>query len=177
MGDDEISFELRQLRPEDSFKSLKCGAPEFQPLKSFANQKAKKYDTQNLARTYVVFDYATDKIVAYVTLVCSEVKSAEPLLAEQDVDFAYEHYPAVKIARLLVDERFRGGLGRELVNFSIGIARNEICPAIGCRFVTVDAKQSSVGFYEKCGFTIIDTEANRRSPTPVLFMDLHKAGT
>lgn len=174
MPDEVKEFELRSLLPGDSFTSMRCGGEEFVPLKNFARTKAKKYNAQNLARTYVILDNA--RVAAYVTLVCSEVKSAEPLLADQGVDFTYEHYPAVKIARLLVDERYRGAkLGKSLVEFAIGVARNEICPAIGCRFVTVDSKQASVGFYEACGFTIIDTEANKLSQTPVLFLDLHKA--
>lgn len=172
-------FRLRPLQPGDSFTSLRSGGEAFAPLKSFARQKARKYETQNLARTYVLCDVEADRIAAYITLVCSEVKSREPLLAGQDVDYTYEHYPAVKIARLLVDERYRGenhrGLGKSLVEFAIGIARNEICPAIGCRFVTVDSKQQAVAFYEKRGFTVLDTAANRTSETPVLFLDLHKA--
>jgi hypothetical protein len=50
-----------------------------------------------------------------------------------------------------------------------------LCPAVGCRFVIVDSKKSSVGFYEKQGFTLIDTKENRGRSEPVMFIDLHKA--
>lgn len=159
---------------------MKGGGTEFQPLTSFARTKAKKYETENLARTYVLEDLSNNRIAAFITLVCSEVVSKERLFDPDQVDFPYGHYPAVKIARLLVDSRYRGqngrGLGTALVDFALGVARNEICPAVGCRFVVVDSKAASVGFYSRKGFTMIDTLANKDSDSPVLYIDLHKAG-
>lgn len=177
-GDD---FLLRALTPEDSFGSLKSGAEAFAPLKQFAKKQALKYERANLARTYVIRDEGQKRVAAFITLVCSEVASKVALLNGDEPPFPYEHYPAVKIARLMVDERYRGentrGFGRTLVDFTLGIARTEICPAIGCRFVVVDSKKDSVKFYEKCGFTVVDTDTNRQRPEPVMFMDLHKAAT
>lgn len=179
-GDDE--FRLRPLKQEDGFGSFKSGGEEFSKLKSFARSKAKKYEAANLARTYVIEDVLNGRLAAYITLVCSEVASAAPLLnADDEPEFPYEHYPAVKIARLLVDARYRGdnrrGLGSILVNFALGIARTEICPAIGCRFVVVDSKAESIKFYTRCGFTMVDTETNRIRSEPVMFIDLNKAAT
>jgi len=171
-------FQLRPLEPEDTFGSLKSGHEAFEPLKRFARKDAQKYEDANLARTYVIKDLGHDRVAAFITLVCSEVRSGEPLLnGAQDPAFPYEYYPAVKIARLMVDNRYRGerGFGRTLVDFALGIARTEICPAVGCRFVVVDAKKESVGFYEKCGFTAVDTAANKALSEPVMFVDLHKA--
>ncbi len=176
-GADE--FQLRALAPEDTFNGLKSGDRAFQPLVSFAQRDAHRYENANLARSYVLYDPALARVAAYVTLVCSEVRSGEPLLQNEDPEFPYDHYPAVKIARLLVDKRYRDagrrGFGRTLVEFSLGVARSEICPAVGCRFVVVDAKQQSIAFYEKCGFTSIDTPANRALRSPVMYIDLHKA--
>ena len=158
---------------------MKSGDASFAPLAEFAKKHAKKYEQANLARTYVVHDLKTSAVLAFVTLVCSEVMSDERLVQEEGVEFPYKHYPAVKIARLLVDKRHRGdkrrGFGRNLVELALGIARSEICPAVGCRFVVVDSKNQSVKFYEKCGFTIVDTQENRARDEPVMFIDLHKA--
>lgn len=167
-------FLLRALLPGDSFTSLKAGDAAFNPLKQFAKKQAHKYEKANLARTYVVWDGANKRVAAFVTLVCSDVASKNELLEGEG--YPYEHYPAVKIARLMVDERYRDGrgLGKTLVHFSLGIARQEICPAIGCRFVVVDAKKESVEFYEKQGFTAINTDDNRARAEPVMFIDLHK---
>lgn len=159
---------------------MKSGHEAFAPLKKFARKDALKYENANLARTYVVRDEGQKRIAAFITLVCSEVASKVTLLnGENEPPFPYQHYPAVKIARLMVDERYRGensrGFGTMLVDFTLGIARTEICPAIGCRFVVVDSKKESVKFYEKCGFTAVDTDTNRDRDEPVMFIDLHKA--
>jgi hypothetical protein len=61
------------------------------------------------------------------------------------------------------------------VHLSLGIAKDKISPAVGCRFVTVDAKRDSVGFYAKQGFTLLDTQGNRDRLEPVMFLDLHRA--
>lgn len=61
-----------------------------------------------------------------------------------------------------------------MVDFAVGTAKDVICPAVGCRFVVVDAKKQSIGFYEKCGFTLLDTDDNRSRQSPVMFLDLHK---
>lgn len=169
-----VEYELRALRPADAIGNIKSGEDRFKALSLFARKKAKKFEAEHLARTYVL--EGDGRLQAYVTLVCSEVASEDPLVAADDLDYHLDTYPAVKIARLLVDHRARGGsLGRSLVEFALGLARTEICPAIGCRFVVVDAKKDSVGFYEKQGFTMVDTEDNRGRDAPVMFIDLFKA--
>lgn len=158
---------------------MRSGGEAFAPLKAFARQRAQKFETANLARTYVLEDQAERRIAAYITLVCSEVKSVPANDVGPEIDFRYPHFPAVKIARLLVDERYRGGeqkrgFGKTLVEFALGIAQNDICPAVGCRFVVVDSKTESVKFYEKCGFTLLDTTDNKAASEKVMFLDLHK---
>ena len=181
MSGAQEEYTLRPLQLGDTFTSMKSGDARFAPLTNFARQKAKKYEERNLARTYVIHDVAGSRVAAFVTLVCSEVVSKDPLLTEDGLDFPYDHYPAVKIARLLVDVRYRGknkkGFGTKLVQFALGTARSEICPAVGCRFVVVDAKEESIKFYERNGFTLVDTLANRALGSPVMFIDLHKAGS
>jgi hypothetical protein len=66
-------------------------------------------------------------------------------------------------------------IGSNLVQLALGTTKDRICPVAGCRFVIVDSKQSSVGFYKKQGFTLIDTSENRERSEPVMFIDLHKA--
>lgn len=118
------------------------------------------------------------KVVGYITLVCGEV-----VIGDDDdglidgVDYRYRHYPAVKIARLAVDKSLqrKSGLGRYLVDLALGTARREVCPSVGCRFVMVESKKDAVKFYEKCGFTMLDTPTNKARPEPVMFVDLGKA--
>ena len=116
----------------------------------------------------------TNTIRAYISVVCGEV--AARMDPDDGVDFPYSSYPAVKIARLAVDNRHgKSGLGSHLVDLAIGIGREVICPMAGCRFAVVDAKPASVGFYERCGFTLLDTAENRQSENPLMFLDLLRA--
>jgi uncharacterized protein (DUF934 family) len=42
---------------------------------------------------------------------------------------------------------------------------------LGCRFITVDALQSAIPFYQKCGFDFF-TEKDSDHPTRLMFYDL-----
>lgn len=178
MASEDFSVIIKQIGPGDKLTGLSLGNPAFTPLKTFLQKHAQKYETQSLARTYGAFNEATGKVIAYVTLVCGEIvtdESAEDLVQEPGLDYSYHHYPAVKIARLAVDQRMAGNrIGTTLVNLALGQARRIICPTVGCRFVVVDSKRESVEFYEKCGFTMLDTADNRKRAAPVMWIDLNR---
>ena len=112
---------------------------------------------------------------------CGEVATDDGdvrLIHEPGLKYLYNQYPAVKIARLAVDRRITGrGLGRALVKLALGRAKSIVCPTVGCRFVTVDAKKPAMPFYEHCGFTLLDTAANRERDEPVMFVDLNKVSS
>lgn len=175
----EPDVEVRPVRPGDTLTGLSLGHVDFAPLKIFIQRHALAYERQSLARTYGAFDLANnDKLLGYVTLVCGEVvirEGDEALVAEDDFQYLYRQYPAIKIARLAVDRRYReAGIGIALVTLALGIAQTVVSPIVGCRFVMVDAKRQSVDFYGKRGFTILDTPDNRARLEPVMFVDLSK---
>ena len=174
MAGAELEITIKQIEPGDKLSGLSLGHEDFAPLKAFLAKQAHKYEAQSLARTYAAFN--GPKVVGYITLTCGEVVSGDNgLQLVDDVEYPYHHYPALKIARLAVDRRMRGqDLGRFFVQLAIGQAKNIICPAVGCRFVTVDAKRQSVDFYRKCGFTMLDTDENRERSAPVMWIDLNK---
>ncbi|MCX7360674.1 MAG: hypothetical protein NTV97_02105 [Alphaproteobacteria bacterium] len=79
------------------------------------------------------------------------------------------------MARLAVDRRHRtAGIGYQLVLLAIGVAKAEISPRAGCRFVAIDSKRQSVEFYRRQGFTFLDTADNHARETPIMFLDLNK---
>jgi predicted N-acetyltransferase YhbS len=178
LPDVEPEITIKQIEPGDKLTGLSLGNPAFTPLKTFLQRHAHKYETQSLARTYAAFTADPKKVVAYITLVCGEIvtgDSDQDLLLDPELDFNYRHYPAVKIARLAVGQKYqKGGLGRTLVNLALGQAKWIICPTVGCRFVVVDSKQESLIFYERCGFTMLDTDENRRRAAPVMWIDLNR---
>lgn len=182
MADQYESFELRLIEPGDNFTGFSVGESKFIPLKVFLTRHAKSYQVKSLARTYALFNSAS-KVIAYITLVCGEVvieRGDTPPVIDQEVDYKYLSYPSVKIARLAVDSRFRENgmrIGEKLVQLALGIAKEIVSTHVGCRFVFVDSKQSAVKFYEKIGFTTLDTEENRGREEPVMFIDLMKVDT
>ena len=85
----------------------------------------------------------------------------------------YEFLPAVKIARLAVDNRYRsGGIGSTLISYAIALIRDKIAENVGCRFVVTDAKSEAVSFYEKQGFVLLDSEGNQLTEHHLMFLDL-----
>lgn len=183
-----VDYVIRELKPSDRINSFKTGAAAFAPLKSFLRNQAKDFHTGNIAKTYVAIKLLVDKdvpviepveddvsgILGYLTLTCSEIDIRNGYALE-DCQYAnrYESLPAVKIARLAVDERYRGvRVGENLVSIALAIAADVIAPAVGCRFVVTDAKSEAVKFYTRTGFTLLDTDVNRQSETPVMFIDL-----
>lgn len=168
---------VKQIEAGDRLTGLSLGHPELAPLKAFVQRHALAYERQSLARTYGAF-CGEQKLKAYITLVCGQVeigRDDQPPIPAGEVDYRYPEYPAVKIARLAVHQQLQGsGIGRGLVAMALGIAKDQICPSVGCRFMMVDSKQRSIDFYLKCGFTILDTVANRQRESPVMYIDLGK---
>lgn len=173
-----VDLTVRPIEAGDKLTGLSLGHADFAPLKTFIQKHAQSYERQSLARTYGVFA-EEEKLKAYITLVCGQVEigngETSPI-AGDEVDYRYLEYPAVKIARLAVHQKLRGtGVGRQLVDIALGIAKEEVCPAVGCRFMMVDSKKQSVDFYLRCGFTILDTPTNRERDAPVMYIDLGRA--
>lgn len=170
----DLQVEIRQLQPGDNVSGLSLGHKDFVPLKTFLKRDAHKFHANNLARTYGLFlADAPTKVAAYITLVCGEI-TANGLDANEPT-FTHDHFPALKIARLAVHQDLRGQrIGETLTRMAIGIAKDHISPRVGCRFVTLDAKQQSIEFYRKQGFTLLDSDENKKRETPVMFLDLNK---
>lgn len=165
---------LREIEPTDTVSALSLGDEQFAPLKAFLRTCAKRYHADHLAKTYVyVTSEYPNRIIAYITLICSQVSidGGQPEVA----DYGYPDLPAIKIARLAVDRRHRGNdLATNLVSLATALAKEHVVPRIGCRFLVVDSKKDSIKFYEKCGFRLLDTEANKAQDAPVMFMDIGK---
>lgn len=143
---DKLDIEIRKIRPGDRLTGLRLGDEKFTPLKTFLQRHASSYERQSLSRTYAAFNLAeNDRIAGYIAAVCGEVVISDgdaALVADEGLHYLYHQYPAVKIARLAVDQRARGrGIGEGLVNICLGIASELVAPNVGCRFVMVDSKK------------------------------------
>lgn len=143
-----------------------CSASE--DLNDFLKNEALNSQETLLSRTFLCF--WQEHITGFLTLVADtiEVRSIDE---DDGVNgYPYHKYPAVKIARLAVDKRFeRQGIGRFLLLAAVGKV-NQISKDIGCRYITLDAKRESIGFYLKCGFKPVKKYANRNFPPMYLNM-------
>ena len=173
MPSDDQQVELREIGADDPVKGFSLGDKAHTPLKIFLQRNAKIYAEQMLAKSYGAFE--GEKLLGYVTLLCGQIdiEGDEPSADLGEASYPFGEFPAVKIARLAVDYRYRGsGLGRSLIKFSLAIVRDEVASVVGCRFVVLDAKQQSVNFYTKNGFRTIDTESNKQRDIPIMYLDL-----
>jgi GNAT superfamily N-acetyltransferase len=132
-------------------------------LNEFLKKDARRDQKNRVSRTYLC---CWNKIIAgFVTLLTDTLE----LHAVSEIDgidgYFYQKYPAIKIARLDVDVKFeRKGVGRFILLTSIGKAI-KISDEIGCRYITVDSKPDSIGFYEKHGFKVVKKYRNSNFPT------------
>ena len=172
--DNQQELVIRQIDPDDNTNSLSLGDSEFIPLKAFLKNDAGEFHRQNVAKSYVAVDKGR-RVRGYITLICSQVQITQEHHRPEGRNgpIAYESLPSIKVARLATDKRYQGsGLGQSLLDLALAIALDDIMPAVGCRFLVVDAKKPSVGFYLKYGFTPIQKDYQDED-SPVLFLDLH----
>lgn len=177
MEDDEL--EIRYIQAGDHVAGLSLGDQAFVPLKTYLKRDAKIHHELSLARTYCVFRQTKpQKVLAYITLICGEIRSEDvpddAAANQHGAEFNYDHYPAIKIARLAVDKSIKGyKVGTKLIELALGTAKN-VSTDVGCRFLVVESKRQSLGFYKKVGFTMLDTPANKKRNEPMMFVDLLK---
>ncbi|WP_199925222.1 GNAT family N-acetyltransferase [Neorhizobium sp. SOG26] len=171
----DIELVIRSIEPGDNISGFVLAGKTNRPLKQFLRKEASHLETNSLARTYVLSEERSSDIMAFVTLIVGDVQvfKAPDAVHDGDFRFRYPSYPAIKVARLAVSDRHQGKrLGKVMIDFALGVAKEYICPRVGCRFATVDAKKQSVAFYEKCGFRLLDTPENLALDEPFMFMDL-----
>lgn len=169
-------FELIRLEPETNILPFDCGNTD---LNGFLFDDAKNYANQLLATTFIIqsktetvayFNYLNDKIShAEIGNNKDKFLSRISSLLPKGKD-NYTSYPAVKIGRLAVSEKFKGnGYGREILNFTkaLFIDKNRT----GCKFITVDAYRESLSFYIKNDFKYLSSR-DRNSNTRLMYFNL-----
>jgi ribosomal protein S18 acetylase RimI-like enzyme len=169
----DSDFYIRKLEESDTVQNFKSGDQSFLPLKTFLQKQAKQFQLASIAQTYVAVN--SDKnIIGFVTLTCSEIDLQNGYEISDCVQANnYAFLPAVKIARLAVDARYRSaGVGSTLVDYAIALILDRIAENVGCRFVVTDAKNEAVSFYQKQGFILLDSDGNQVTNHQLMFLDL-----
>jgi GNAT superfamily N-acetyltransferase len=168
------NFRLRPIEVKDNLSKLSLGKENYAPLKIFLRKAALNFHQHNVAKTYVLVDEEVSaRVWGYITLMSSEIilnENQRP--KEMYASTRYEAFPAVKIARLAIDKELQGqGYGKGILEWTITLVRDKIATYIGCRFLVVDAKQDSISFYKKAGFSLFNVEVSDEHPP--MFLDLY----
>lgn len=145
INDIELIFSI--LNKQNNLSSFRCTIAD---LNEFLFANALNDQEIRLSVTRLV--YSHEELVGFFSLANGAIKSnlIDPDDGEEEYDYSY--YPALKIVRLATHKDFeRLGIGKAMLQRTIAIALN-LSKYSGCRFITVDAKRESIGFYLKYGF-------------------------
>lgn len=167
-------LDILDLFPSSLLESFHCTESD---LNDFLINDSKDYQSELLARTYLVVNKINEDIVAYFSLLndtirLEETESKTRNSINRKIPYSKQrkHYPAVKIGRLAVAENYFGkGIGRFMLNNIKTVFTHG--NRTGCRFLTVDALSSATGFYEHNGFRFF-TEADNGDYTRLMYFDL-----
>lgn len=171
---DFTDFELVRLTSDYQIKEFDCKDDD---LNNFLFDDAKSHIGQLFSVTYLL--EKDGKTIAFFSLVNDKIKIEDTdsktywkKKVGKNVPYNKKRkdYPAVKIGRLAVDEVYKGHKIGTIILDYIKIwflDKNKT----GCRFVTVDAYEKSLGFYEKNEFDYL-TNNDKGKETRVMYYDL-----
>ena len=142
------------LNKSHNLSSFSCLNKE---LNDFLKNDALNDQINMISRTSLCF--WNDELVGFFTLVADTIEAKSVIDGLEH--YEYRKYPGVKIARLAVDSRFeRRGIGTYLLLAAIGKTLS-VSENIGCRYILVDSKKNSIGFYQKNEFKLVEKYKNR----------------
>jgi GNAT superfamily N-acetyltransferase len=122
-------------------------------LVDYLQQDALSQQAQGISVTYLLLGQGA--LIGYVTLLADGITIKEDRALVHffgKKGIRYATIPALKIGRLAVGSQFQQkGFGTKLISFAVGTACG-ISEQIGCRLISVDAKESARAFYGKRGF-------------------------
>jgi len=163
-----VTVEVRRLEPDDDRSGFRSGNPALDRF--FALYAGQNQFRHHIGTTYVAVD--EDHILGFATVAASELPAAA-LPAALRKRLPRYPLPALRLARLAVDERARGsGVGTLLFRSVVGLAQH-LAETVGCVGLIVDSKPEAVAFYETLGFIRCDVLAgelgDRPEPVPMFF--------
>ena len=146
-----INHRVRKLQEGEVLKSFNCGDAE---LNDFILKDADNYRKTLLSVSYILEEDSTP--IAYFSLSndslsCEKFENKSTFnRLNRRINNAkrMRQYPAMKIGRFAIDESVRKkGIGSALLDIiKYSLVED---PQSGCRFITVDAYNDAVGFYER----------------------------
>lgn len=156
---------IRELKHEDDLSKFNSSSSD---LNDFLKNDALRYHKKMIGKTFVCI--YKDEIIAYMTLLTDSIRVREIQDIDREEEIQVSYYPAMKIGRLAVDNQFEGkGVGTFLLKAAVGKAI-ELSKHVACRFIILDSKRESIGFYKKHFFKLIKKYERKKYPT--MYFDL-----
>lgn len=170
-------YQWHVLKPTGYVENFDCGDKD---LNNFIMNEASDYSSNLLSVTYVVVSKVDNtNVVAFFSLSADKL-SVNDFNSNSEFNrfrkkrFVHEKqlrsYPAIKLCRLGVDKSAKGtGIGSIVLSLIEYLCTNE--NRIGNRFITVDAYNEAVPFYQRNGFLPL-TQKEINNYTKSLYFDL-----
>lgn len=175
---------MEPISPEALLLEFDCGNDD---LNSFYKDELRMHEDELITRSYVFSPEGAsvkegEPAPAFISFCNDAVLKARFTRGEwkkivREVSFRkrYSSLPAVKIARLGVQTRYkRKGIGSALLNITklLFLTNNRT----GCRFITVDAynTEEAIGMYAKNHFAFM-TDADKGNETRIMYYDLARS--
>lgn len=160
-----VTLSVRRLLEGDDRSKFKCGNPDLDRF--FLRYAGQNQFRHHIGTTYVAV--GEDGIIAgFATITASEIS---PEAIRSGKSLPRYPIPVLRLARLAVDERFKGaGVGGLLLRSVFSLAK-QMASDVGCAGIVVDSKTEAIGFYAKLGFIRLDsttgTLGDRPEPIPM----------
>lgn len=166
-----MTLTVRKLGRDDDRSTFHSGNADLDRF--FALYAAQNQFRHHIGTTYVAVD-DDGVIVGFATVAAAELV-ADKMPSARRKRLPKYPLPALRLARLAVDERAHGkGVGTMLLRAVLILAR-QLADDIGCVGVVVDAKPEAVAFYARLGFLELEMVAgelgDRPQPLP-MFLEL-----
>lgn len=159
----ENELVILPLNETDDLSSFNCKSEE---LNDFLKTNAWADQNNLVNRTRLCF--CSDYLAGFYSLAADTIEAKSVIDGIES--YQYRKYPAVKIARLAIDSRFeRHGIGTFLMKIILAQVIS-ICDNIGCRYLLVDSKLESIGFYEKFEFKV--AEKNKKTDFVPMYLNM-----
>lgn len=164
-------YKITRLHPDYNFKSFDCGDAD---LNEFLLKDSINHYNQLLCTTFLI--EKDTEIIGFFSLLNDTISVKEVtgknkfLRVIPNSKRSYNYFPAVKLGRLGVCKtQQNAGLGSEILNFiKILFTTNN---RTGCRYITVDAYQKSIKFYQKNYFDFL-TDKDQKKQNRLMYFDL-----
>lgn len=130
-------------------------------LNNFIKNEALNEQEQGLNTTHLLI--IDDVLVGYISLCADNLRVS---LGEQsDLNLLYYNIPAIKIARMAVQNNLQTmKYGELLVKFAVHISNSIRQIGVGVKFITVDCYEHRTSYYQKYGFVENEIQDDDRLP-------------